>query len=85
MQVSDKCTLTIQQAKGTVEIVSTKMVLGIVRGEAGPHKRQPKALNTKIAQGGHQARAHSDQMFLMMARREARPRERWPKTLKGEL
>jgi hypothetical protein len=39
----------------------------------------------KLAQGGHQARVHSDQLVLVMARRKAGPCERWPKALKGEL
>jgi hypothetical protein len=64
---------------------SDQMFLVTVRQEAGPCERPPKALKTKLAQGGHQAQVHSDQMVLVMARREAGPRERRPKMLKGEL
>jgi hypothetical protein len=62
------------------------MVLRKVRWEAGPHERWPKALKTELAQGGHQARVHSDKMVLMMARQEAGPRDEWwTKTLKKKL
>ncbi len=39
---------------------SDQIVLGMVRREAGPRKRWPKALKTKLAQGGHQALHISD-------------------------
>jgi hypothetical protein len=52
---------------------SDQMVLGTIRREAGPHERRPKALKTKLAQGGHQAGVHSDQMVLIMASQEAGP------------
>jgi hypothetical protein len=61
------------------------MVLGKVRQEAGPRERWPKALKTKLAQGGNQAQVHSDQMVLMMARWEAGPHERQLKAHKEEL
>jgi hypothetical protein len=61
------------------------MALGTVRWEDGPFERQPKALKTKLAQGGPLGLSHSDQPVLVMARREAGPYERPPKTLKGEL
>jgi hypothetical protein len=39
---------------------------GTLRWEAGPGERQPKALRSKLAQGGCQARVHSDQMVHIM-------------------
>ncbi len=61
------------------------MVLGTVRREAGCCEREPKALKTKLARGGHQVQVHSDQIILVMVRFEAGPFERWSKMLKGEL
>ncbi len=47
------------------------MVPGTVRREAGPHERRPKAIKTKLAQGSHQGRVHSDHMVPVIARQEA--------------
>ncbi len=76
-----------QQAKGDCpdRVNSDQNALRTIRWEACPCEPQPKALKTKLAQGGHQAVDHSDKMVLAMARGEAGPRERWPKTLQGEL
>jgi hypothetical protein len=65
------------------QVHSDQMVLGTGRWKAGPQERWPKALKTKLTQGG--PGVHSDQMVLVMARQEAGPYERWPKTLKGQL
>ncbi len=56
------------------------MVFETVRREGGPRERWPKALRTKFAQGGHQARVPLEQVWW-----EAGSCERQPKTLKGEL
>jgi hypothetical protein len=44
----------LQQANGDCldQLHSDKLVLETGRWEAGPHERQPKALKTKLGQGG---------------------------------
>jgi hypothetical protein len=37
-----------------------QMVFGIVRWEAGPRKKQPKALKLSLPKEDHQSRVHSD-------------------------
>jgi hypothetical protein len=64
---------------------SDPMVLRKVSQKTGPCERWTKALKTKLAQEGHEAKVYLDKMVLMMARRKAGPRERWTKTLKKEL
>jgi hypothetical protein len=54
------------QAKGffSDRVHSDQMVLGIVRQEAGPQERQPKALKTKLTQGGAMLEPSKIRWFL---------------------
>jgi hypothetical protein len=58
---------------------------GILQQEAGPQKRQSKAVKTKLTQGGPSGQDYSDQVVLVMDRQETGHCERRPKILKGEL
>ncbi len=71
----------IPQAKGECpnRVHLDQIVAGTVRQEEGSGKRQPKALETKLTQGG------TIRMVPVMVRREAGCLERRPETLKGEL
>jgi hypothetical protein len=64
---------------------SDQMVHRKVRREAGPQKRWPKALRTKLNQGGLSGSSPLRYMVLIITRREAGPRERRLKMLKGEM
>jgi hypothetical protein len=68
---------------------SDQMVCRRVIREVGPREgcreRRPKALKTKLAQGGHQACFNSDQMVFVMARQEAESSLLWPKALKWRV
>jgi hypothetical protein len=79
--------VVLQKAEGDYSdrVLSDQIVLGTIRQEAGPQKRWPKELNTKLTQGGPSGSRHSDQMVLVMIRWEAGPHERRPKALKEKL
>ncbi len=77
----------LQQAKGdsSDRVHSDQMVLGTVRWDAGPCEKQPKALKTKLAQGGPSDSSPLRSDGSHDGKAGVGPRERWPKTLKGEL
>jgi hypothetical protein len=58
------------QGDGSNQVHSDQMVLATVRWGAGPKKRWPKVLKTKLTQGGPSGLSPLCQIVLMMARWE---------------